>query len=257
MLQSEEKEVLNVELTQDEKVTQTAYEKNLIQQFPEVFTGNVGRLKDFELELHIDSKVIPTQSAKRSIPIHYKEQVIEELNKMLKDGVIERVEGYPTGWLSELVIIPKAHKPGEIRLVVDAREANVAILRERHNTPTPEDLMFELNGAVRISKLDFQGGFGQIAIHPNSRHITVFRTPLGLMRYCTLVQGICCATEMFQRVIEQKLEGLNGVRNMIDDLFVWGRSQKEHDENLLALMVRLATLGLTCNIKKCEFNSVL
>lgn len=249
----ENKECLDSKI-EPEEVNQTIYEKNLMLKFPEVFTGNVGRLKDFELELHIDPNITPTQAAKRPIPIHYKQQVIEELNKMLKDGVIERVEGYPTGWLSELVIVPKPHKPGEIRLVVDAREANMAILRERHNTPTPEDLMFELNGASRISKLDFQGGFGQVAIHPNSRHITVFRTPLGLMRYCTLVQGICCATEMFQHVIKSKLEGLKGVRNMIDDIFVWGRNQVEHDSNLLELLVRLAALGLTCNIKKCEFN---
>jgi hypothetical protein len=46
-----------------------------------------------------------------------------------------------------------------------------------------------------------------------SRHTTTFRTPFGLKGYKRLAMGICCASEMFQRVIENALSGLDGARN--------------------------------------------
>jgi hypothetical protein len=59
------------------------------------------------------------------------------------------VEG-PTLWVSPLVIIPK--KNDEVQLCVDMRMANKAIRRECHPTPTIDDLIHRLNGAIVFSK---------------------------------------------------------------------------------------------------------
>ena len=65
--------------------------------------------------------------------------------------------------------------------------------------------------------------------------------------------GICCASEMFQNIIERVLQGLKGQKNLVDDIFVWGRNQEEHDKNLFAVLKRLSEAGLTLNHNKCEF----
>ena len=44
--------------------------------------------------------------------------------------------------------------------------------------------------------------------------------------------GINAASEVFQNAIQQALQGLHGVRNIVDDIIVWGRTQTEHDDNL-------------------------
>ena len=51
--------------------------------------------------------------------------------------------------VSPLVLIPK--KNGEVRLCIDMRRTNKAINRERHASPTVDDLVHNLNGAM-VSK---------------------------------------------------------------------------------------------------------
>ena len=86
-----------------------------------------------------------------------------------------------------------------------------------------------------------------------SRYITVFRTPKGLMRYKRLVQGISCASEMIQNVVENILSGLERVMNLIDDAFICGKTEEEHDRNLNAVLQRIQDKGLTLNPDKCVF----
>lgn len=58
--------------------------------------------------------------------------------------------------------------------------------------------------------------------------------------------GISSATEIFKHVMENHvLKGLKGVKNLIDDIIVYGRDKNEHDKNLKALLDRLESLGMT------------
>lgn len=218
---------------------QQKYKENIVGRFPNVFSGKVGCLKDYELELHIDKTIKPKVAAKRPQPFHLKEAIEKELRSMLEDDIIEFATG-PTTWVSELVKVPKASgNPLEFRLVMDGREPNEAIMRERHNCESLENLAAELNGAKVMSKADLKGGFHQIKINERSRYITTTRSSLGLIRWKRLTMGICCSSEAFQHIISNELEGQDGVRNLVDDIFIWGNTQQEHDERLIALMERL------------------
>ena len=233
---------------------QENYKKNLVQNFPKVFSGKVGCLENFELAFHINTEILPKRAAKRSIPVHLLATVERELDKMIAEDIIEPATG-PTTWINEMVIIPQSETDVEdIRITIDARQANLAIERERHNTESIDELAIQLNGARFISSCDIKKGFHQIKIKESSRTITTFRTPKGLMRYKRLAMGFCCASENFQHIIAGKLEGLKGVKNLVDDIFVWGSTQEEHDQRLVALLMRLEKLGLTLNEKKCQFN---
>ena len=53
---------------------------------------------------------------------------------------------------------------------------------------------------------------------------------------------------------KKTLQGLEGVRNIADDIIIWGRMQKEHDTRLEALMKRLFDSDLTLNDSKCTCN---
>ena len=66
--------------------------------------------------------------------------------------------------------------------------------------------------------------------------------------------GINAAGKVFQNATQQALQGLHGVRNIVDDIIVWGRTQTEHDDNLQALLQRLRETGLTAKKSKCLFN---
>ena len=47
---------------------------------------------------------------------------------------------------------------------------------------------------------------------------------------------------------------MNGIKNIVDDIIIWGRTQKEHDDNLQALLQRLRDTGLTAKKSKFLFN---
>ena len=122
-------------------------------------------MKNFEVKLHIDESVTPVAQPARRIPFHLRKKVSQELERLEQEGIIEKVEG-PTPWISPLVAIPK--KNGDVRLCVDMRLPNEAIQRERHPTPTIDDLVDTLNGATVFSKLDLRSGYHQLSLAPES-----------------------------------------------------------------------------------------
>ena len=92
---------------------------------------------------------------------------------------MERVDG-PTSWISPVVVAPKAS--GDIRLCVDMRKANAAIIRERIPISTVDEVLENLNGSTVFSKLDLRLGFHQVELDEGSRDITTFDTHDGLFK---------------------------------------------------------------------------
>lgn len=220
--------------------------------YPQLFTG-VGKLHDFKVHLHVDPTVPPVAQKHRRIPFHMRRKVAAEVARLEELDIIEPVSG-PTPWVSPIVPVPKPRDPNAVRLCVDMRQANVAIKRERHITPTFDDLISSLNGATTFSKIDLKDGYHQLELDEASREITTFSTHVGLRRYKRLNFGINSAAEVFQNTIRQVLQGIEGVINISDDILVHGKSQEEHDRALHAVFTRLQEAGCTLNEKKCSFN---
>lgn len=84
--------------------------------------------------------------------------------------------------MSPIVVAPKPKSPGKVRVYVDMRQANKAVKREHHVTPTVTEMTGYLNGARGFSKLDLNQGYNLLERAPVSRYITTFSTHMGLMR---------------------------------------------------------------------------
>lgn len=175
----------------------------LLESHPELFKG-IGKLKDFQVKLHINTDIKPTCQPHRRVPFHLRQKVEDELHKLEADDIIEEVTG-PTPWVSPIVTPPKPKDPDKVRICVDMRQANAAIERERHITATIDDVIHELNGSTVFSKLDLRAGYHPLELHRDSRYITTFTTHLGLRRYKRLSFGISSAAEVFQNAIHQIL----------------------------------------------------
>ncbi|CAC5417698.1 unnamed protein product [Mytilus coruscus] len=138
----------------------------LCEQYKDIFHG-LGKLKDTQVKIHIDNTVKPIVQPHRRIPFHVRKQVEAELERLERLDIIERVHG-PTPWVSPIVVAPKPRSPGEIRIGVDMRLPNQAIQRERHITPTIDDLIVDLNGANVFSKMDLLNGYHQLELTQES-----------------------------------------------------------------------------------------
>ena len=162
--------------------------------------------------------------------------------------IIEKVEG-PTPWVSPVLAVPK--KNGEIRLCLDMRQANRAVIRERHPIPTVDEVLHCLNGSTVFSRLDLKWGFHQIELDESSRNITTFVTHAGLYRYKRLFFGISSGPEKYQQIIQQVLSECEGALNIADDIIVHAVNNEQHDDRLLQVLSCLCRNGLTLNKEKC------
>ena len=68
--------------------------------------------------------------------------------------------------------------------------------------------------------------------------------------------GIKTAPEHYQKKMNEILEGLDGQVCIIDDILMHGKTQKEHDTSLRAVLKKLAIdeSGATLNPEKCVFS---
>ena len=153
----------------------------------------VGKLKDFELKLHVDLNLPPVAQKLRRVSLALCDKVKAKIYELLAGDIMARVEGSTT-WASPVVVSPKPS--GKIRLCVDVRQANAAIICERLPIPTVDEVLEELNGSTVFSKLDLRHGFHQIELHTDSRDITTFVTHDGLFRYKRLSFFKCSSQEI-------------------------------------------------------------
>lgn len=131
------------------------------------------------VEIPINPEIQPVQQPYRRPPIALEQKIEEKLHSLLQQDIIERVNG-PSPWVSPMVPVTK--DSGEIRLCIDMRQANKAVLRETHPLPLVDEMWSSINGAVRFSKIDIKDAYYQLEISEKSRAITTFITKHGLFR---------------------------------------------------------------------------
>lgn len=217
-------------------------DKSTHQMFP--------KLKNVLIDIPIDDKIKPVVQPYRRIPIPLEEKVEKKIDDLLERDIIEEVRG-SSRWISPIVPILKEN--GDLRLCVDMRRANTAIMRENHPLPCMDQLLPKIGKAKYFSKLDIKDAFHQLELHPDCRHITTFVTTRGLYRYKRLMFGINCAPEIFQKVLENLLIKCDGVINFIDDILVFGDSEEQHDQRLKKVLVVLKENNVLLNKDKCIF----
>ena len=153
---------------------------------------------------------------------------------------------------SSLLLSPRIQR--KISVCVNMRIPNTAIKRERHITPTMDDIISELNGSTVFSKLDLNTGCHQLELEPESQYIMTFTSQVDLPRYKRLNFSISSASEVFQEAIRGVIQGIPGTLNISDDTIIHGKGTKRHDEALKAVLNRLREHNLTLNKAKCEFH---
>ena len=170
----------------------------------------------------------PVVQKPRRVPYNLAAKAEEKIAYLLNQDIIEKVPGDETrSWVSPTVIAPKPNSD-QIRLCVDMRMANKAILRPYTQLPTMEDVINKFQGATKFSKLDFREVCHQFELIPESRKITTFYGPDGLYRYKRLNYGTKSAEDILQNEMHSILAGVSNQINIADDILIAG-SVAEHD----------------------------
>ena len=196
--------------------------KAVIQKFPQVFNG-IGLHKTIQAKLIVDMSVTPTAQKPRKIPYNLTRLAQKEEDRLLEAGIIEKVpDDIATTWCTNPVIVPKPHKPDHIRYCSNMRVPNTAIKRPITEAPTVNDIRVMMSGSTVFSTLDMNEAYHQLELHPKSRQLTTFYGTQGRLRYKRLNFGTISAQDMFDKAVDDTIQGLQGVVHIRDDFIIHG-----------------------------------
>ena len=161
-------------IPEDNRVITT--KEQILRRFPDVFEG-IGKFpgKPYIIQLH--PKVPPKQTSCRAVPIHLKDAFKQEINKMLKAGILKLVQE-ATPWINSFVLIEGTDKLGKpkLHICLDPTNVNKAIIREMFHFKTPEDISHLLADSTMMTILDCKKGYWQQELDKVSSCLTTFNT---------------------------------------------------------------------------------
>ena len=169
---------------------------------------------------------------------------------MEKDGIIEESKSL---WLNPVVLTRK--KSGKIRFCIDLRKVNDLIKLDEFEMPIINNVIRCLQNKKYFSIIDLKDGYFQVPILDDHKAKTAFLDGNGrLMQFTRMPQGYKNAPATFQRGMSIILKDLMYKKCLvyIDDILVFGETEKEHDENLEQIMNRLKKYKMNINQEKSK-----
>ena len=142
--------------------------------------------------------------------------------------------------MSSVLAVPK--KDGSVRICLDPKDLNNAIKRSHYPLPTVDDVTCRLTKAKVFGVMDAKSAFWQVKLTESSSYYITFNTSFVRFRWLRMPFGISSAPEVWQRKMNEAIEGLCGVEVIADDFLVCGfgdtvlEAIKDHDQNLTAFL---------------------
>lgn len=223
---------------------------SLLAKHKMLFSDQLGTVKGIKVAIHVKPECAPIFFKPRPLPYALREVVEKELEALEKRGTITKVDR--SSWAAPIVVVPKKDK--SVRLCGDYKvTVNRCIQPETYPLPSAEDLFATLAGGKYFSKIDLTSAYQQLELEPNSKVYTTITTHKGLYRYNRLPFGISTAPSIFQRSMDQILQGLEHVVCYLDDILVTSSTLEDHLQLLDRVLARLTANGIRANLRKCEF----
>ena len=261
--------------------------QSILKKHEAVFKEGLGTLTGYKAKIHIDPTATLKYFKARSVPYAMKSKIEDELDHLQKEGVIEPVTF--SEWAAPIVPVLQADK--SVRICGDFKvTVNPVSKLNRYPIPKIEDLLATLatfsewaapivpvlkaDKSVRIcgdfkvtvnpvskldrypihfSKLDMSRAYLQLELEEESKKFVVINTHRELYQYNRLPFGIVSAPGVFQRVMENLVQGIPGVLVYLDDILITGATDKDHLKPLGEVLHRFEEAGLRLRKDKCVF----
>ncbi|GJT45665.1 putative reverse transcriptase domain-containing protein [Tanacetum coccineum] len=160
-------------------------------------------------------------------------ELAEQLQELTDKGFI-RPSSSP--WGAPVLFVKK--KDGSFRMCIDYRELNKLTVKNRYPLPRIDDLFDQLQGSSIYSKIDLRSGYHQLRVREEDIPKTAFRTRYGHYEFQVMSFGLTNAPAVFidlmNRVCKPYLDKF--VIVFIDDILIYSKSKKEHEEHLRQIL---------------------
>lgn len=226
--------------------------EQLCNDFPNVFSGRLGTFTKRKISLKVKPDTIPIYCKPRPVPFALLGKVEEEIDNLVKLGILEPID--ISDWGTPIVAVSKPD--GTVRVCGDfSVTINPNLQVERYPLPKIEFLLAKLSGSSYFSKLDLRHAYHQLLLDDESKKLTTISTTKGLFCYTRIPYGITSGPYIFQKVIDLTLLNLGNVPVAVfqDDVIIGGKNKDDHLRNVRTVLQRLNDFGFSVKKEKCEF----
>ena len=164
--------------------------QDILLQYTGCFEG-IGHFPGDQYKFHLKPEYKPAQHAPRKVPVHLETAFKEEIESVVKQGILEEVKQH-TDWVNSYVIVEKDtgnhHSPNhtvkkKLKICLDPRDLNEALEREPYHTRSVDEITTKLQGMTVFTIVDFKTGYWMVVLHPDSRKITCMALPFGRVQW--------------------------------------------------------------------------
>ncbi|GKE39522.1 putative reverse transcriptase domain-containing protein [Tanacetum coccineum] len=201
---------------------------------------------EFQIDL-IPGAVPVARAPYRLAPSEMKE-LSEQLQELSDKGFI-RPSSSP--WGAPVLFVKK--KDGSFRMCIDYHELNKLTVKKCYPLLRTDNLFDQLQGSSIYSKIDLRSGYHQLRVREQDIPKTAFQTRYGHYEFQVMPFGLTNAHAIFMdlmnRVCKPYLDKF--VIVFIDDILIYSRDEKEHEEHLKAILKLLKEEKLYAKFSKC------
>ncbi|GJR20393.1 putative reverse transcriptase domain-containing protein [Tanacetum coccineum] len=230
---------VTIKETEDKSGEKRLEDVTIVQDFLEVFPEDLlGLSPTRQVEFQID--LIPGAAPVARAPYRLTPSEMKELSEQLQElsdkGFI-RPNSSP--WGDPVLFVKK--KDGSFRMCIGYRKLNKLTVKNRYPLPRIHDLFDQLQGSSDYSKIDLRSGYHQLRVREGDIPKTTFKTHYGHYEFQVMPFGLTNAPAVFMdlmnRVCKPYLDKFMIV--FIDDILIYSKNKKEHEEHLSAPILAL------------------
>ena len=196
--------------------------------------------------IKMDPTAKPVVHGPRRQPAALLPKIVDKLKEMETEGHLAKVTR-PTDWVNSMVVSSRGEK---IEICLDLADLNKAVKRAHYPIPTVEEIVAKIPDATVFTVLDAKSGYLQMKLDYESSLLTTMNTPIGRYRWLKLPFGIKSAPEMYQRAMDEMLEGIDHAYAIMDDILVAGRDISHHDSVLEKVLFCAKSYNMKLNFDK-------
>ena len=149
--------------------------QDILSHYSSCFEG-IGCFLGEPYKFHLKPEHKPARHAPRKVLIHLETAFKEEIESLMKLGILEVKEH--TDWVNSYVIVEKDtgnhHSPNhtikeKLRICLDPRDLNEALEREPYHTHSVDEITAKLQGMTVVTIVIFKKGYWMVVLHPEFR----------------------------------------------------------------------------------------
>ncbi|GJZ07736.1 putative reverse transcriptase domain-containing protein [Tanacetum coccineum] len=128
-------------------------------------------------------------------------------------------------------------------------------MKNRYPLLRIDNLFDQLQGSSVYYKIDLQSGYHQLRVREEDIPKTAFKTRYGHYEFQVMPFGLTNAPVVFMDLMNQVCKPYldNFVIVFIDDILIYSKNKKEHEEHLKVILELLKKKELYAKFSKCEF----